>query len=209
MLRPLSLITLSLWACTSSAAPDISFYQASCDGCGEQRVEMGSHTFCALSYVHSGGFNSACAIGGSPKAWRLVATDPDKGETQACAAICMDLETSAGGGDPVAASPRQVAAPKPAVAPAAGDFAPKVFGPYQTDFGTLSMRRDGSRVTGTYTHMDGRLDGALNGYTLTGRWTQSNGEGRLVFRFNQDYSAFTGVWSYGDANPEQQWNGSR
>ena len=49
----------------------------------------------------------------------------------------------------------------------------------------------------------------LSGNTLTGRWTQSNGKGRLIFRFNADFSGFTGVWSYGDAAPARQWNGRR
>ena len=71
------------------------------------------------------------------------------------------------------------------------------------------MQRSGNRVTGNYTHKGGRVEGTLSGNTLTGRWTQTNGEGRLVFRFNSDYSGFTGVWSYGDAVPDHEWNGRR
>lgn len=71
------------------------------------------------------------------------------------------------------------------------------------------MRRSGDRVSGTYTHKEGRLEGTLSGNTLTGRWTQSNGKGRLIFRFNADFSGFAGVWNYGDATPDRQWNGRR
>lgn len=212
MLRSLSLMVLVLWAGGVSAAPRISSYNAECQGCGEKRVQMGSHSFCALSSVHSGGFDSYCAVGGSPKSWFLIAKDTDGGETQACGAVCMDLEDSAGGGDSVVALPPPVSRPvpppvaRPDPAPSA---APDVFGPYQSDFGSLTMRRSGNRVSGTYTHKDGRVEGTLSGNTLTGRWTQSNGEGRLVFRFNSDFSGFTGVWSYGDAVPDRQWNGHR
>ena len=203
MLRSLSLMVSALALCTGtvSAAPGITSYQVSCDGCGERRVEMGNHSFCALSSVHSGGSNSACGIGGSSKSWHLVATDPDRGETQACGAVCMDLADSAGGSGVVTAPPlREVPVPGAAL---------ETLGPYQSDFGVLTLRRNGSGVTGTYTHKEGRVEGTLNGNTLTGRWTQSNGEGRLIFRFNTDYSGFSGVWSYGDAAPDRAWNGRR
>lgn len=213
MLRSLSLLALALWAGGVSATPRIASYNAECHGCGEKRVQMGSHSFCALSYVHSGGFNSYCAVGGNPKSsWWLVAKDPDAGETQACGAVCMDLEGSSGGSDAVAAPPPSVSrpAPPPVDRPDTGTGGvPDVFGPYQSTFGTLTMQRNGNRVTGTYTHKGGRVEGTLNGNTLTGRWTQTNGEGRMVFRFNSDYSGFTGMWSYGDAAPNQEWNGRR
>ncbi len=73
----------------------------------------------------------------------------------------------------------------------------------------MALRRSGNQVTGRYNYKDGRVEGTLNGNTLTGRWTQSNGEGQLVFKFNADYSGFTGVWNYGDAAPDRQWNGRR
>ena len=158
MLRSLSLVVLALWAGSVSAAPRVTSYQASCDGCGEQRVQMGSHSFCALSHVRSGGSNSSCTVMNSQKSWYLIAMDSDRDETQACAAICMDLGDSAWESGAVVTPP-----PSP----------------------------------------------PLNGNTLTGRWTQSNGEGRLVFRFNGDYSGFTGVWNYGNATPDRQWNGRR
>lgn len=215
MLRSLSLMALALWAGGVSAAPRVTWYNAECHACGEKRVDMGSHSFCALSYVHSGGFNSYCAVGGNPKSsWWLLAKDPDGGETQACGAVCMDLEGSTGGADPVVAppSPPPVSRPAPPPAPRpdpAPGGVPDTFGPYQSTFGTLTMQRSGNRVTGTYTHKGGRVEGTLSGNTLTGRWTQTNGEGRMVFRFNSDFSGFTGVWSYGDAVPNQEWNGRR
>ncbi len=82
-------------------------------------------------------------------------------------------------------------------------------GVFSTGFGDMTFNVSGSTVTGSYTHASGRIEGTLNGHTLTGRWTQSNGKGRFVFVFNDDFTAFTGKWSYNDAEPSSQWNGQR
>ena len=81
-------------------------------------------------------------------------------------------------------------------------------GEFSTDFNAMRFRQDGNRVTGTYDHQNGRIEGTLSGHTLTGRWTQSNGKGRFVFEFNDDFTSFTGKWSYNDAEPTSSgWNG--
>jgi hypothetical protein len=82
-------------------------------------------------------------------------------------------------------------------------------GVYNSDFNELTLRRNGSQVTGTYKHRNGRVEGTLSGQTLTGMWYQDNGKGRLTFEFNADFSAFTGKWNYNDAEPTRQWNGTR
>ena len=86
---------------------------------------------------------------------------------------------------------------------------PPIAGVYNTDFSEMTLQIDGKHVTGTYKHSNGRIDGTLSGHTLTGRWTQSNGQGRFVFEFNSDFSAFTGKWSYNDAEPSGKWNGTK
>ena len=86
---------------------------------------------------------------------------------------------------------------------------PSIAGVYTTDFSDLTLQVDGKHVTGTYKHSNGRIDGTLSGHTLTGRWTQSDGKGRFVFEFNSDFSAFTGKWSYNDAEPTGKWNGKK
>jgi hypothetical protein len=86
---------------------------------------------------------------------------------------------------------------------------PSIAGVYDTDFNEMTLQIDGKHVTGTYKHSNGRIDGTLSGHTLTGRWTQSNGQGRFVFEFNSDFSAFTGKWSYNDAEPSSRWNGTK
>ena len=82
-------------------------------------------------------------------------------------------------------------------------------GIYKTDFNEMTISQTGNRVTGTYKYSNGRIEGTLNGRTLTGWWYQSNGKGRLIFEFNADFSAFTGKWSYNDAQPSSGWNGTR
>ena len=105
------------------------------------------------------------------------------------------LKSGAGVGQPSAGSPEVRKASIPT-----GDFA--------TDFNAMRFRPDGNRVTGTYDFRDGRIEGTLNGHRLIGRWTQSNGRGRFVFEFNDDFTAFTGKWSYNDAEPTSSgWNG--
>ncbi|MFA5555327.1 MAG: hypothetical protein WDA68_12370 [Phycisphaerae bacterium] len=84
-------------------------------------------------------------------------------------------------------------------------------GTYKTSFAEMTLRQSGNRVTGTYKYRNGRIEGTLNGRTLTGRWTQSNSKGRFVFNFNSDFSGFTGYWSYNDAQPNSsnKWDGTR
>jgi len=68
------------------------------DGNGDssaQVLNMGPHTYCALTYVMSGGFNSACAVKVRGNDWILAARDPKSpdpwtGESQGCSAICFD-----------------------------------------------------------------------------------------------------------------------
>lgn len=87
--------------------------------------------------------------------------------------------------------------------------APSVAGNYKTDFNEMTLQQSGNHVTGTYKHANGRIDGTLNGNTLTGWWYQDNGKGRIVFVFNSDFTAYTGKWSYDDAEPSSVWNGTK
>jgi uncharacterized cupin superfamily protein len=86
---------------------------------------------------------------------------------------------------------------------------PPLAGIYDTDFKEMTLQLNGSRVTGTYTHADGRVEGTLEGRTMTGWWYQSNGKGRFVFTFSEDFNSFTGKWGYNDAEPTGQWNGKK
>lgn len=197
-----------LFAVAAAAESRTTYYETSCHGCGESRIDIGSHTFCALATVHSGGFSSACSVGGSGRSWNLRAIDPDKGETQACRAVCLDLDgverATESHSTVETVSPARPTAQQPS--PAASE---KILGTYKTTFGDMTIARYANPVTGTYTHKSGKIEGVLNGTTLTGKWQQSNGRGRFVFKFSADFSSFSGQWSYNDAEPDKPWTGTK
>ena len=82
-------------------------------------------------------------------------------------------------------------------------------GIYNSDFNELTIIQNGNQVTGTYKYRNGRIEGTLNGRTLTGWWYQDNGKGKMIFEFNSDLSGFTGKWGNSDATPTGKWNGTK
>jgi len=84
-----------------------------------------------------------------------------------------------------------------------------ITGVYNTDFDRMMLTRRGNRIGGNYKHMDGRIDGILEGNTVTGTWHQSNGEGKLIFVFAPDFSSFEGKWGRNSETPSAQWNGKK
>jgi hypothetical protein len=88
-------------------------------------------------------------------------------------------------------------------------FSQSISGVYSTDFNEMTLSQNGNKVTGTYKHQNGRIEGTLDGETLTGWWYQDNGKGKFVFKFKSDYSGFKGKWGYNDAAPGSIWNGTR
>lgn len=68
-------------------------YTALCDACGEEVVRLGSHRFCALTGVSSGGTGSGCYVQRDGNGWILIATDGGSqanGQGQHCHAMCTD-----------------------------------------------------------------------------------------------------------------------
>ena len=67
-------------------------YNRNSQGDGTQTRNMGEHSFCTLSRVASGGFNSACSVYKEGDEWMLEAVDPVDAypDTQRCGAICFD-----------------------------------------------------------------------------------------------------------------------
>ena len=53
-------------------------------------------------------------------------------------------------------------------------------GIYKTDFNELTLTQQGNKITGTYKYRNGRIEGTINGHTLTGMWFQDNGKGIKV-----------------------------
>ncbi|MGE4072749.1 MAG: hypothetical protein AB7E72_16390 [Lysobacterales bacterium] len=68
-------------------------YKALCDACGEEIVSLGSHRFCALTGVSSGGTGSGCYVQPDGNGWILIAIDGGSqanGQAQHCHAMCTD-----------------------------------------------------------------------------------------------------------------------
>ncbi len=90
-----------------------------------------------------------------------------------------------------------------------GDKNNRINGVFHTDFNEMTLHLNGNQVTGTYKFKNGKIEGILQGNTLVGKWRQSNGSGRLEFVFTDDFSSFTGKWSYNDKEPNSKWDGKK
>lgn len=95
--------------------------------------------------------------------------------------------------------------------PAQVDAAEASFaGRWETDFKAMTLTQKGNRVTGSYDWRDGRVEGVVENGVLRGKWTQSNGSGRFIFRLGRDGQHFTGTWGNGDDDSRGgKWNGRR
>ena len=90
-------------------------------------------------------------------------------------------------------------------------------GTWQSEqWGTMELVQDGSKVTGTYTWDEGKIEGMANGNMLTGTWSESPGyqppddAGDFKFALSDDGNSFTGEWRYGSTGDWQgSWNGKR
>lgn len=90
-------------------------------------------------------------------------------------------------------------------------------GIWETTFGDLELVQDGSWVTGTYTHNQGRISGTVSGNTLTGTWSEapsyspSDDAGGVELVMSEGCSAFSGSWKYGHnkATWDGDWTGTR
>lgn len=85
-------------------------------------------------------------------------------------------------------------------------------GTFETDWGTLSMIKTGNKVTGKYTHDNGRIDGTILDGVLYGYWYESpsyappEDAGQIVFVMNKDGKNFTGWWRYGNSGVWTLWS---
>jgi hypothetical protein len=87
---------------------------------------------------------------------------------------------------------------------------------WQSDYGEITF----GMTSSTYTNDSGRMFYEINGNVLSGFWVEGSSAqgcgsemdgsvywGRIEFTFNDDFTEFTGLWSYCDAEPTQSWNG--
>ena len=78
-----------------------------------------------------------------------------------------------------------------------------IAGIWDTNFGQMIIKQSGNKITGSYTHDNGKIEGILNGNVLTGKWSESPSysppfdAGDFKFIFSKDFKSFTGYYRYG------------
>lgn len=86
-------------------------------------------------------------------------------------------------------------------------------GTWTTNWGDMTLTGSGDRISGTYSHSQGNLQGAVTGNVLRFHWTQKgNGnKGAGKFLLSADGKTFSGSWNYEDDpdKPGSSWTGSR
>jgi hypothetical protein len=86
-------------------------------------------------------------------------------------------------------------------------------GTWNTDWGTMVLAQEGTKVTGTYTHDSGKVSGTLVDGVYVGKWSESPSYGEpgdagdMVFYFTKDCNGFSGTWHYG-AHTSGAWSGT-
>jgi hypothetical protein len=89
-------------------------------------------------------------------------------------------------------------------------------GRWYTDFGIVELKQTDDKVEGAYEKNEGEIEGAVNGDTLEGKWseppTYSEPEDKGDFQFilSEDGKSFRGKWRKGSQGEWQYgWNGDR
>ncbi len=88
-------------------------------------------------------------------------------------------------------------------------------GEWDTNWGKTILTQNGSTVTGTYTHDEGKITGTVNGSVLLGTWSESpsysppNDAGDMELTMAADGKSFTGKWRYGSEGSWGNWEGGK
>ncbi len=86
-------------------------------------------------------------------------------------------------------------------------------GEWSTNWGDMVLTQTGSKVSGTYTHDQGKISGTVSGNTLTGTWSESpsysppGDAGEVELVMSEDGKSFTGKWRYGSEGSWGSWDG--
>ncbi|MBR0599867.1 S-layer homology domain-containing protein [Sinanaerobacter chloroacetimidivorans] len=86
-------------------------------------------------------------------------------------------------------------------------------GEWETNWGNMTITQTGSKVTGTYTYDEGRINGTVSGNVLTGTWSEApsyappGDAGEVEFVMSEDGKSFTGKWRYGSEGDWGNWEG--
>jgi hypothetical protein len=89
---------------------------------------------------------------------------------------------------------------------------PDISGSYDTNFGVMHLRQQGTSVVGCYDHKDGLLEGGIEGRVMKLTWRENDGGiGPAVMVFTGDGKQLVGLWWHqgsegGAGNP---WNGPK
>ena len=88
-------------------------------------------------------------------------------------------------------------------------------GTWSTNWGAMTLVQRGSRVTGSYTHDHGKIEGTAIGSTLAGRWSEEptyagpGDAGPVVLQIDLSGLQFKGKWAYEGQTPNRSWSGIR
>ena len=88
-------------------------------------------------------------------------------------------------------------------------------GSWSTSKGAMTLVQKGSRVTGTYFHDDGKIEGTAIGLTLSGRWSEEptyagpGDAGPVMLQADPSGLRFKGKWAYEGQTPSRSWTGTR
>lgn len=92
------------------------------------------------------------------------------------------------------------------------DSLPDVSGTYDTNYGEMHIRQQGSSMVGCYMHSDGTLVGGIEGRVMRLTWRQSNpAEGPAIMVFSGDGKTLFGLWWYkgGENGRNAFWTGTK
>ena len=88
-------------------------------------------------------------------------------------------------------------------------------GEWDSNWGKMILTQNGSIVTGTYTHDNGRINGTISGNVFTGTWSESasysppNDAGDMELTMAADGKSFSGKWRYGSEGSWGNWEGGK
>ena len=90
-------------------------------------------------------------------------------------------------------------------------------GKWNSTYGVMELRVQGSHVTGHYTHDKGRIEAVLSrdGKTMKGQWAEApsykgpEDAGKMHFVLSKDGKKINGLWGYGTDVPKRSWLATR
>jgi len=88
-------------------------------------------------------------------------------------------------------------------------------GEWDSNWGKMILTQNGTSITGTYTHDNGRISGTISGNVFTGTWSESpsysppSDAGDMELTMSADGKSFTGKWRYGSEGSWGNWEGGK